>query len=63
VGIVDHSSLIGTVLICKVLIITALSTTEIELPAIAADAMIGDSSMPKKGYRTPAVMGMPAVAL
>ena len=36
-------------------------TTETELNAMAAAAKMGLSSTPKKGYRTPAAMGMPAV--
>jgi hypothetical protein len=35
--------------------------TETELKRIAAAAIIGDSSIPKKGYNTPAATGIPAV--
>lgn len=35
------------------------STTKIELKAIAAAAMIGESRIPKNGYSTPAAIGMP----
>ena len=36
------------------------STTLTELNAIAALAMIGDRSSPKKGYRSPAAIGIPS---
>jgi len=39
---------------------SALPTTLTEDSAIAAAAIIGDSRMPKKGYRTPAAIGTPA---
>ena len=38
----------------------ALAITLTEDRAIAAAAMIGDSSRPKTGYRTPAAIGTPA---
>ena len=38
-----------------------LETTETELKAMAAEASIGSRSIPKKGYRTPAATGIPAV--
>jgi hypothetical protein len=37
----------------------AFDTTETELIAIAAAANIGLSRMPKKGYSTPAAIGIP----
>jgi hypothetical protein len=37
----------------------ALAITETELRAIAAAANMGDSKIPKNGYRSPAPMGMP----
>jgi hypothetical protein len=39
---------------------SALLTTLTELSAIAAAAMMGDNSMPKKGNSTPAAIGTPA---
>ena len=39
----------------------AFPMTETELRLIAAAANIGDSNMPKNGYRTPAAIGTPAV--
>jgi len=41
--------------------LSELVITETELKLIAAAAIIGDSSMPKNGYSTPAVIGAPAV--
>jgi hypothetical protein len=38
---------------------SALAITETELKVIAALAMMGLSSSPKKGYRTPAANGTP----
>jgi len=37
----------------------ALPTTDRELSATAAAAMIGESLMPKIGYKIPAATGMP----
>lgn len=34
--------------------------TDTELKLIAAAAMMGESRMPKNGYRTPAAIGIPA---
>jgi hypothetical protein len=39
----------------------AFPITETELRLIAALAIIGESSQPKKGYRTPAASGIPSV--
>ncbi len=39
---------------------SALPMTDTELKLIAAAAIIGDSSSPKNGYRTPAATGTPA---
>jgi CRISPR/Cas system-associated endoribonuclease Cas2 len=39
---------------------SAFTITLTEDSDMAAAAKIGDSSMPKKGYRTPAAMGTPA---
>ena len=39
----------------------ALLTTVTLLNAIAAEAMMGDSKTPKKGYSTPAATGTPSV--
>jgi hypothetical protein len=50
---VDHSS--------SLLRRSALAITETELKVIAALAIIGLSSRPKKGYRTPAATGTPTV--
>jgi hypothetical protein len=36
----------------------AFVTTETELKAIAAPAIIGSNNQPKTGYNTPAAMGM-----
>ncbi len=36
-----------------------LLTTETELKAIAAPAIMGSSRKPKKGYNTPAAIGIP----
>jgi hypothetical protein len=38
-----------------------LLITETELKLIAAAAIIGDNSIPKNGYNTPAAIGTPAV--
>ena len=40
--------------------LSALPTTETEDSDIAAAAKIGESRMPKNGYRTPAAIGTPA---
>lgn len=40
---------------------SAFPMTDTELRLMAAAAMMGDSSRPKAGYRTPAAMGTPAV--
>ena len=40
---------------------SALPMTDTELKVIAALAMIGLSSRPKKGYSTPAAMGTPSM--
>jgi len=34
--------------------------TETELKLIASAAIIGDNNIPKKGYNTPAAIGMPS---
>lgn len=39
----------------------ALPITDTELRLIAALAIIGESSQPKNGYKTPAATGMPSV--
>ncbi len=39
---------------------SAFRITETELKLIAAAAMIGESSKPKKGYSTPAATGIPS---
>jgi hypothetical protein len=39
----------------------ALVTTDSEEAAMAAAAIIGDSTSPANGYSSPAAMGMPAV--
>ena len=39
----------------------ALVMTDTELKLIAAAAIIGDSSIPKKGYKTPAATGTPSM--
>lgn len=39
---------------------SALLITDTELKLIAAAAMMGESSNPKSGYKTPAAMGMPS---
>jgi len=44
-------------------IISAFRTTLTDENAIAAAAMAGLSSQPKKGYKIPAAIGMPAAAL
>lgn len=36
-----------------------LLTTDMDEKLIAAEAIIGDNKMPKKGYKTPAAMGIP----
>jgi len=41
--------------------LSELPITETELKLIAAAAIIGDNSIPKKGYSTPAAIGTPAV--
>ena len=38
----------------------AFTTTETELKLIAAAAIIGFKSKPKKGYNTPAAIGTPS---
>ena len=38
----------------------ALLITDTELKLMAAAAIIGDSSRPKKGYSTPAAIGTPS---
>ena len=38
-----------------------LETTDTELKAMAAEAIIGLSRIPKKGYRMPAAIGIPRV--
>lgn len=38
---------------------SALPITDTELKLMAAAAIIGESSMPKKGYNTPAATGTP----
>ena len=39
--------------------LSAFQTTETELKALAALAMIGLKRSPKKGYKMPAAIGMP----
>lgn len=41
--------------------LSELLITETELKLIAAAAIIGDNSIPKNGYNTPAAIGTPAV--
>ena len=41
--------------------LSELPITETELKLMAAAAIMGDNSIPKKGYNTPAAMGTPAV--
>ena len=40
--------------------LSELTITETELKLIANAAIIGDSKIPKKGYKTPAAIGMPS---
>jgi hypothetical protein len=46
---------------CTRLSLSELPITETELKLMAAAAIMGDNSIPKKGYNTPAAMGTPAV--
>jgi len=41
--------------------LSELVITDTELKLIAAAAIIGDNSIPKKGYNTPAAIGIPAM--
>jgi hypothetical protein len=41
--------------------LSELVITKTELKLIAAVAIIGDNSIPKNGYNTPAAIGTPAV--
>ena len=41
--------------------LSELAMTETELKLIAKAAIIGDSRIPKNGYRNPAAMGIPKV--
>jgi len=40
--------------------LSEFTITETELKLIANAAIIGDNKMPKKGYKTPAAIGMPS---
>ena len=48
-------------LICCVLKRRALAITETELKLIANAAIMGDSKIPKTGYKSPAAIGIPIV--
>ena len=59
--IVDELHLLMTFYNCTRLSLSELLITETELKLIAAAAIMGDNSIPKNGYKTPAAIGTPAV--
>ena len=59
--IVDELHLLMTFYNCTRLSLSELLITETELKLMAAAAIMGDNSIPKNGYSTPAAIGTPAV--